>query len=157
MQLVTWNIQWCRGVDGRVDPARIVAHARAFADFDVLCLQEVAANFPALEGSHGEDQFALIAERLPDHAASRGVAVDTLAPDGTRRRFGNMILSRYPVLQVLRHQLPWPADPKVKSMPRMLLEATTSSDKAAAKRAMDAMMPMHKIDIATIEAAVRGK
>ena len=66
MQLVTWNIQWCRGVDGRVDPARIVAHARAFADFDVLCLQEVAANFPALEGSHGEDQFSLIAERLPE-------------------------------------------------------------------------------------------
>jgi len=127
MQLVTWNIQWCRGVDGRVDPARIVADARAFADFDVLCLQEVAANFPALEGSHGEDQFSLIAERLPDHAAIRGVAVDTLAPDGTRRRFGNMILSRYPVLQVLRHQLPWPADADVKSMPRILLEATVAA------------------------------
>jgi predicted 3-demethylubiquinone-9 3-methyltransferase (glyoxalase superfamily) len=40
--------------------------------------------------------------------------------------------------------------------PRVLLEATTSRDTAAAKRAFDAMMPMTKIDIATIEAALRG-
>ncbi len=40
--------------------------------------------------------------------------------------------------------------------PRVLLDATTSSDKAAAKRAFDAMMTMRKIDIARIEAAVRG-
>ena len=40
--------------------------------------------------------------------------------------------------------------------PRALLAATTDSDKAAAKRAMDAMMTMKKIDIATIEAARRG-
>jgi len=40
--------------------------------------------------------------------------------------------------------------------PRVLIEATTSSDRAAAKRAFDAMMKMKKIDIATIEAARRG-
>jgi len=40
--------------------------------------------------------------------------------------------------------------------PRMLLEATTDKDAAAAKRAMEAMMKMKKIDIATIEAARRG-
>lgn len=39
--------------------------------------------------------------------------------------------------------------------PRILLESVTSSDKALAKRAFDAMMTMHKIDIATIEAAIR--
>ncbi|KRG70372.1 3-demethylubiquinone-9 3-methyltransferase [Stenotrophomonas chelatiphaga] len=38
--------------------------------------------------------------------------------------------------------------------PRILLEAVTSTDKALAKRAFDAMMTMHKIDIATIEAAI---
>jgi predicted 3-demethylubiquinone-9 3-methyltransferase (glyoxalase superfamily) len=38
----------------------------------------------------------------------------------------------------------------------VLLEATTSPDRAAAKRAFDAMMKMKKIDIATIEAARRG-
>lgn len=40
--------------------------------------------------------------------------------------------------------------------PRILLEATTSKDKAAAKRAFEAMMGMKKIDIATIEAAMKG-
>ena len=41
--------------------------------------------------------------------------------------------------------------------PRVLLDATTSSDTAAAKRAFDAMMPMRKIDVAVIEAALRGE
>jgi predicted 3-demethylubiquinone-9 3-methyltransferase (glyoxalase superfamily) len=41
--------------------------------------------------------------------------------------------------------------------PRALLAATTDPDRAAAKRAMDAMMTMHKIDIARIDAAHSGK
>jgi predicted 3-demethylubiquinone-9 3-methyltransferase (glyoxalase superfamily) len=40
--------------------------------------------------------------------------------------------------------------------PLALTEAITDSDPAAAKRAFDAMMSMHKIDIAAIEAARRG-
>ena len=40
--------------------------------------------------------------------------------------------------------------------PRVLLDATTSSDGTAAKRAFEAMMNMTKIDVAAIEAAVRG-
>jgi len=48
MKLITWNIQWARGVDGRVDVKRVVEAARAMADFDVLCLQEVADNYPQL-------------------------------------------------------------------------------------------------------------
>jgi predicted 3-demethylubiquinone-9 3-methyltransferase (glyoxalase superfamily) len=40
--------------------------------------------------------------------------------------------------------------------PRVLVDAVTSSDKAAAKRAFEAMMTMTKIDIAAIEAAVKG-
>ncbi len=39
--------------------------------------------------------------------------------------------------------------------PRMLIEAVTSKDKALAKRAFNAMMPMKKIDIASIEAAIK--
>ncbi|MBK8177964.1 MAG: VOC family protein [Planctomycetes bacterium] len=40
--------------------------------------------------------------------------------------------------------------------PVALTKAYTSSDRAAAKRAFEAMMTMQKIDIAAIEAAVRG-
>jgi 2-polyprenyl-6-hydroxyphenyl methylase/3-demethylubiquinone-9 3-methyltransferase len=40
--------------------------------------------------------------------------------------------------------------------PRVLLDAFTDPDRAAAKRAFDAMMNMKKIDIATIEKAWRG-
>ena len=42
-------------------------------------------------------------------------------------------------------------------MPRALLAAMTNPDKAAAKRGMDAMMTMRKIDIATIERAMAGE
>ena len=40
--------------------------------------------------------------------------------------------------------------------PRALLAATNSDDEAAARRAMDAMMTMTKIDIVAIETAARG-
>ena len=40
--------------------------------------------------------------------------------------------------------------------PIALIEAFTGSDRAAAKRAFDAMMQMKKIDVAAIEAARRG-
>ena len=41
--------------------------------------------------------------------------------------------------------------------PRVLLEANNSPDKAAAKRAFEAMMTMKKINIAKIEAALKGE
>ena len=41
--------------------------------------------------------------------------------------------------------------------PRILLEANNSPNKAAAKRAFDAMMTMKKIDVARIEAALKGE
>jgi len=40
--------------------------------------------------------------------------------------------------------------------PRVLMDAVTGSDRAAARRAFDAMMEMRKIDIAAIETARRG-
>lgn len=123
MKLIQWNIQWCRGLDGRVDPRRIAEAARSFADFDVLCLQEVAANYPALAGSAGEDQVAALSALLPEYEPVFAAAVDAPGGHGSRRRFGNMIFSRYPVRQVFRHSLPWPAHADTPSMPRIALEA----------------------------------
>ncbi len=121
--LITWNIQWGRGCDHCVDLPRIVRTARETADFDVLCLQEVARNFPGIPGAGGEDQFRLLAESLPGYAAVEGVGTDVRAVDGTRSQFGNMILTRLPVLQAFRHLLPWPAEPGVPSMQRVAVEA----------------------------------
>ena len=118
MKLISWNIQWCRGCDGRVDPARIAKVAREMADFDVLCLQEVASNYPDLEGSSGENQFAALARLFPRCTVVKGVATDGPAPQGERREFGNAIVTRLPILQVFRRLLPWPADPSVPSMQR---------------------------------------
>jgi len=42
-------------------------------------------------------------------------------------------------------------------VPRALMAAMNNPDRAAAKRAMEAMMTMRKIDIARIEAAVAGE
>jgi endonuclease/exonuclease/phosphatase family metal-dependent hydrolase len=129
MKLMTWNVQWCCGVDKRVDPSRIVAEAKQIADFDVLCLQEVADNFPdpRLAGSAGEDQFSVFARLLPGYTAVAGVATDHPAEDGKRRRFGNLILSRLPVRQVFRHLLPSPVDPGVNGMPRIAVEAVVAA------------------------------
>ncbi len=129
MKLITWNVQWCRGVDGKVDPARIVKHAKAIADFDVLCLQEIANNFPdpRLPGSRGENQFSELSRLLRGYQPVPGVAVDVPAEEGGRHHFGNMIFSRYSVGQVFRHLLPYPVDPGVNGMPRIALEVVVSA------------------------------
>jgi endonuclease/exonuclease/phosphatase family metal-dependent hydrolase len=123
MKLITWNIQWGLGADGVFDPARIVAHARTMADFDVLCLQEVADNWPELKGGAVEDQFALFARLLPGFDAIAGVALETRDTESRPKRFGNMLLTRLPVAQVQRHTLPWPAR-ETNNMTRGLIEAT---------------------------------
>ena len=123
-KLVTWNIQSARTAAGGADPGQLIAALDRFSEFDVLCLQEVACGFHARDGSPCGDQFADLAARLPGYSASAFFPVDTLAPGGTRSRLGTAVFSRYPVLQVLRHSLPWPADPEVMSMPRGALEVT---------------------------------
>lgn len=129
MKLITWNVQWCRGVDGKVDPARIVSETRRIADFDVLCLQEIADNFPdpELAGSAGEDQFAVLADLLPGYAIFPAVAVDQPGGNGRRRRFGNLVASRLPVRQVYRYNLPYPLDAGVPGMPRIAIEAVVAA------------------------------
>ena len=67
MKLLSWNIQWGRGMDGRVDLARILDTIRCSGDFDVVCLQEVAINFPGLPGSRGEDEVAILSAGLPGY------------------------------------------------------------------------------------------
>ncbi len=122
MRVLTWNIRWCCGTDGRVDPARIAREAQRIAAPDIACFQEAAAHFPELAGSGGEDQAAALADAFPGYACAAGWALD-LEGGAARRRYGNLILSRWPIRAVRRHALPWPPDPGVPSMPRAALEA----------------------------------
>ena len=128
MKLLSWNIQWGRGMDSRVDLRRILRTIRQLGDFDVVCLQEVAINFPGLPGSHGEDQVAELSAGLPDHTAIFGTATDVPDGRGGRSQFGNVVFSRLPVGQVWRHLLPWPAELDTPSMQRVLVEAVVKAD-----------------------------
>jgi endonuclease/exonuclease/phosphatase family metal-dependent hydrolase len=135
MKLLCWNIQWCRGVDDRVDPRRIARTVRELApDADVVCLQEVARGFDTLKGSAGEDQFALLAAEFAGWTAIEGIAVDVAHPAGGRRQFGNLLLSRLPLRQAARHLLPWPADAEHVDMPRVAVEAVIEAPDIGALR-----------------------
>ena len=131
MKLITWNVQWFCALDDVVSVERVVAEAHAMADFDVLCLQEVAVNYPRLEGNAGFDQVARLGELLPGFEVCFGAAVDEMGRLGPRQqdvdkrqRFGNLVATRLPVTQVQHYPLPYPADTGVRSMPRMCTSVT---------------------------------
>ena len=100
VKFVSYNTQYSLGKDGRFDLERIVDAVR---EADVIALQEVTRNFgPAPD----VDQPARIAELLPELYWIYGPPVDVDASnrdaDGRvinrRMQFGNMLLSRWPIL-----------------------------------------------------------
>src|SRR5258707_1295554 len=123
MRLLNWNVQWCRGVDGKVDPARIAAEVKRLADPDVICLQELAVNFPDLAGGNAEDQVHRLPPPFQGDTTGFVSGVDVPSANGRRGFFGNVIFSRLPVGRILRHSLPWPPAADVRSMPRVAVEA----------------------------------
>ena len=105
---VTYNIQFGIGIDGRYDLDRIVDAVR---DADVILLQEVTRGFVQ---NNGVDMVAEIGARLPDRFSAVALPVDIDFGSGLRDgaaveqrfRFGNMVLSRWPLVTVRRHLLP---------------------------------------------------
>ena len=108
MLLVTYNIQYGLGRDGRYDLTRI---AREVEAADVIALQEVERFW---QRSGDIDEPALIAGHLPRHhwvyGANLDMDADRIEADGRvvhrRRQFGTMILSRRPILAARNHLLP---------------------------------------------------
>lgn len=134
MNILTWNTQWCCGLDGLVSPQRIIERARDLIDADVLCLQEIAVNYPGLQGGPG-DQLTQLQDLLPGWQLFFGAAVDEFTTAG-RQRFGNLIATRLPALQVQHYPLPYPADAGVRSMPRMCTVVTVMDARLGAVRVM---------------------
>lgn len=134
MHLVTWNTQWCCGLDGVVSPERIVQTIEAMGECDVLCLQEIAINYPQLNGNP-QDLLAQLRCLLPGWTLLFGAAVHEWTAAGMQQ-FGNLIASRLPVLQVQHHPLPYPAQAHVRSMPRMCTVVTVQDPKLGPVRVM---------------------
>lgn len=143
MRLLTWNIQCGKGCDGVTDLARIVSVAKELADADVYCFQEVSDNFANLDG--GADQSAQLASLLPGYVPVFRPAIEAIDNDGRTHRFGNMTLSRLPVMQISNHLLPWPGASAVRSMRRHALDVTVQTA-FGALRVVNTHLEYHSAD-----------
>ena len=56
LTIVSWNIQYGKGVDGHIDLSRIAREILIDGFPDLICLQEVSRNYPATD--NGSDQVA---------------------------------------------------------------------------------------------------
>jgi endonuclease/exonuclease/phosphatase family metal-dependent hydrolase len=108
MRVISYNIQYGRGRDGVID---LVRSCNAIRGADIICLQEVDQHW---QRSGDLDQAAEISGLLPSYYAVYGSSfdVDASAPaahgaiTNRRRRHGNMILSRWPLLSMRILNLP---------------------------------------------------
>ncbi len=108
MKVVSYNIQYGKGMDGRFDLVRACNQVRGA---DIICLQEVDQFW---RRSGDVDQAAEISGLLPTYyyvfGSSFDVDASSAAAHGAvvnrRRRHGNMILSRWPILASRCFNLP---------------------------------------------------
>jgi endonuclease/exonuclease/phosphatase family metal-dependent hydrolase len=96
--VVSYNVRRCRGLDGRRDPDRI-AGVLGELDADVIGLQEVDSEAGV---ERGLDQLEHIARKI---GAAPVPGATLLHHEG---RMGNGLLTRLPILSVVRHDLSVP-------------------------------------------------
>ena len=139
-------------------------YASVFPDTHVGKAHSASSDFPG--GEQGEEltvDFTVLGQSFvglnggPNFKANEAVSFMVLTEDQEETdRYWNAIVDN----GGQESQCGWCKDKwgfSWQITPRILLERTTSSDRPAAKRAMDAMLKMQKIDIAKIEAAYRGE
>jgi endonuclease/exonuclease/phosphatase family metal-dependent hydrolase len=126
VKFVTYNIQFGVGRDTRTSLDRI---ARTVSGADVIALQEVTRAWP--HASSG-DQPQQLAELLKGYHWVYGPSVNIPHPDavtdsvshGARQQFGNMLLSRTPIVASRVYPLPRQVTPDI---PRVALEGTITT------------------------------
>jgi len=110
IKFATYNIQYGVGQDSRYDLSRIV---EALKDQDIVCIQEATTNWKICECDNQPELLASALNRYMAYAP--GFEVDCSSEDDSgavtnaRRGFGNMVLSRWPILYSRAHSLPRPA------------------------------------------------
>jgi endonuclease/exonuclease/phosphatase family metal-dependent hydrolase len=133
MKIVSYNIQFGVGLDGRFDCARILNELQGA---DIIALQEVTRNF----SNNGDaDLVAIFTDAFPDYYHAFAPTCETEAGsaiiDGRmvqkRSQFGNMILSRYPIMAVRNILLPRTRTFGGMNMQRAALETVIMTDSGA--------------------------
>lgn len=130
IRIATYNIQYGFGQDGEYDLDRT---ADGLTGADIICLQEVTTHWSACRGDHQPDKLSAKLDLFSVY--SPGFELDSSYRKASgrvvneRRSFGNMLLSRWPILYARSHSLPRPAirtpenfaDPRT-DLPRCVLE-----------------------------------
>ena len=138
-------------------------YAATFPDSDLGPAHNAAADYPG--GEEGKEltvEFTLLGQAFvglnggPNFKANEAVSFMVVTEDQEETdRYWNAITQNGGAESMCgwckdRWGFSW------QITPRVLLEAMDDPDRAAAKRAMEAMMTMRKIDIARIKAALAG-
>lgn len=95
VRVATYNVHRCRGLDGRTRPERI-AEVLQEIDADVIALQEVLGVGPGQDGQ---------AQQIGAALGMGWVMASTRALRG--RAYGNVVLSRLPIVHQTRYDLSW--------------------------------------------------
>ena len=127
ISVISWNIQNGEGVDGIISLERIAETIFSMSSPDVVCLQEVSRNCKLKDGTQ-PDQLNQLSNIFKGYELFFGPAYDVLRPDESKReQFGNIILSKLPVLSSFNHILPQPTNSSYRHMPRQVTEVTVKT------------------------------
>ena len=109
IKFATYNIQYGVGQDGRYDLTRIIAELQ---EQDVICLQEVTTNWAACNRDMQPDMLAEALNLYAVYAPAWETDDSRRDTDGVitnaRRGFGNMVLSRWPIVYSRPHSMERP-------------------------------------------------
>ncbi|MGI9386807.1 MAG: endonuclease/exonuclease/phosphatase family protein [Methyloligellaceae bacterium] len=151
MIILSWNIQNGKGTDDVISLERIAGVIKDMCDPDVICLQEVTRHLQLNADGFAPDQAKDLSELFPDYTLTFGPAVEAnVYGSQTRWQFGNVTLSRLPILSVFHHPLPQPAESGIRHMPRQATEVTVA-DVSRPQRIVNTHFEFHSAQQRTMQ------